>query len=95
MAPDFGGSNVLRGCYAKELCAMVELFGLSRFRGSFPANVYDAFISHSHAKDKIVAVALQRVIQTLGRITERFFVEKHDPVPLKGRRRASCAAIHC
>ena len=46
---------------------MIELFGLSRFRSSSPANVYDVFISYSHAKDKNVATELQRVIQTLGK----------------------------
>jgi hypothetical protein len=46
---------------------MFGLFGLSRFQNSSPAGVYDAFISYSHARDRHVAAALQRAIQTLGK----------------------------
>jgi hypothetical protein len=46
---------------------MLELLGLSRFQRSSPAGVYDAFISYSHGKDRHIAAALQRAIQTLGK----------------------------
>jgi hypothetical protein len=46
---------------------MIELLGLSGFRRSSSEDVYDAFISYSHTKDRYVAAALQRVIQNLGK----------------------------
>jgi hypothetical protein len=46
---------------------MIGFLSLSRFRSSSPADAYDVFISYSHTKDRYVAVALQRVIQTLGK----------------------------
>ena len=39
---------------------------MSRFRSLSPTDGYDVFISYSHTKDRYVAAALQRVIQTLG-----------------------------
>jgi hypothetical protein len=41
--------------------------GIARGQGNRPAIAYDAFISHSHAKDKSVATALQSVVQELGK----------------------------
>jgi hypothetical protein len=55
------------GRYQKESRGMIELPELSAFRRSSPESVYDVFISYSHAKDRYVAAALQRVIQNLGK----------------------------
>jgi hypothetical protein len=38
-----------------------------RSHGSYALSLYDAFISYSHAKDKPIAAAPQRVVQTLGK----------------------------